>query len=216
MTSPLHTAQALPPEIVAALMEARADDPFGLLGMHEGKAGVRVTALLPTASAVRVVSPAGAWLGTLERLHPEGLFSGVVGTGAARFDYRLAVDWPLGTLTIDDPYRFGPLLGETDAWLIAEGRHLRLYDVLGAHPREIDGIAGTVFAVWAPNARRVAVVGDFNFWDTRRHPMRLRRECGVWEIFLPGVAPGARYKFDIAGPAWERMPFKADPLARAA
>ena len=198
------------------MVEARAEDPFGTLGMHEGRDGVRVTALLPAASGVRVVSPQGAALGTLARVHADGLFTGTLGAAVDSCDYRLEVDWPLGTFTIDDPYRFGPVLGETDAWLIAEGRHMRLFDVLGAQPREFAGVAGTAFSVWAPNARRVAVVGDFNHWDTRRHPMRLRRECGVWEIFLPDVMPGARYKFDIAGPAWERMPFKADPMAREA
>ena len=216
MKSPLPSAAGLDPETVAALIEARAEDPFGLLGMHESKDGVRVTALLPAASGVRVVSSQGAALGNLARVHADGLFTGILEARDARFDYRLEVDWPLGTITIDDPYRFGPILGDTDAWLIAEGRHMRLFDVLGAQPRDFAGVAGTAFSVWAPNARRVAVVGDFNHWDTRRHPMRLRRECGVWEIFLPGVEPAARYKFDIAGPAWERMPFKADPMAREA
>jgi hypothetical protein len=98
---------------------------------------------------------------------------------------------------IDDPYRFGPVLGELDVWLLAEGTHLRPFEVLGATPRSTNGVAGTGFAVWAPNAMRVSVVGDFNFWDGRRHPMRLRRECGVWELFLPGVAAGARYKFEL-------------------
>jgi 1,4-alpha-glucan branching enzyme len=97
----------------------------------------------------------------------------------------------------DDPYRFPPVLGEMDAWLLAEGSHLRPFEILGAAPRTVDGVAGTAFAVWAPNASRVSVVGDFNVWDGRRHPMRLRRECGVWEIFLPGVAAGSRYKFEL-------------------
>ena len=102
--------------------------------------------------------------------------------------------WP-GTAPqlIDDPYRFGAVLGEMDAWLLAEGSHLRPYEMLGATVRDMEGVAGTSFAVWAPNASRVSVVGDFNAWDGRRHPMRLRRECGVWELFLPGVHAGERY-----------------------
>ena len=204
------------PAAIAALIEARAEDPFALLGMHRRGTETWVAVLLPGARAVRVVTPAGRPVAPLPQVHADGLFAGIAARTGERFAYRLQVDWPTGSAVIDDPYRFGPLLGATDAWLIAEGRHLRLAEVLGAHAREIDGVAGTAFSVWAPSARRVAVVGDFNHWDTRVHPMRLRRECGVWEIFLPAVAPGARYKFDIAGPAWERMPHKADPMARAA
>src|SRR5690606_18802057 len=96
---------------------------------------------------------------------------------------------------------------------LAEGRHLRLYERLGAHPTEIDGVAGTAFAVWAPNATRVSVVGAFNDWDGRRHPMRRRVECGVWELFLPGVGPGTPYKYEILGPDGRMQPLKADPVA---
>jgi len=107
-----------------------------------------------------------------------------------------------------------PLLGELDMHLIAEGRHWRLADCLGAHVMTLDGTQGTRFAVWAPNARRVAVVGSFNDWDGRRHPMRLRPECGVWELFVPGVAAGALYKFELLGAGGELLALKADPLAR--
>jgi 1,4-alpha-glucan branching enzyme len=107
-----------------------------------------------------------------------------------------------------------PLLGELDLHLIAEGRHWDLADCLGAHITTVDGAAGARFAVWAPNARRVAVVGDFNAWDGQRHPMRLRAECGVWEVFIPGVVPGDRYKFQLHGPDGRVLPLKADPLAR--
>jgi 1,4-alpha-glucan branching enzyme len=131
--------------------------------------------------------------------------------------YRLEVTWTDGSLTeIEDPYRFGPVLGELDAWLLGEGSHLRPYEILGATPREHEGVAGTSFAVWAPNAMRVSVVGDFNFWDGRRHPMRLRRECGVWEIFLPHVPEGARYKFELLASDGRLLPQKADPVARQA
>jgi 1,4-alpha-glucan branching enzyme len=112
----------------------------------------------------------------------------------------------------EDPYRFGPVLGELDVWLLAEGTHLRPFEVLGATPREMDGVAGTGFAVWAPNASRVSVVGDFNHWDGRRHPMRLRRECGVWEIFLPGVQAGARYKFELLDRARPAAAAEGRPL----
>jgi 1,4-alpha-glucan branching enzyme len=129
--------------------------------------------------------------------------------------YRLQVRWRDGTQAlIEDPYSFPPLLGETDVWLMAEGTHLRPFEVLGATPRTLQGVAGTAFAVWAPNAARVSVVGDFNGWDGRRHPMRLRRECGVWEIFLPGVGPGALYKYELRTADGQVLPLKMDPYAR--
>ena len=115
--------------------------------------------------------------------------------------------------SIDDPYRFPPILGEIDVHLIAEGRHLRLDEKLGGHPTTIDGVTGVRFAVWTPNAERVSVVGDFNEWDGRRHPMRFRGECGVWEIFLPGIEAGALYKYEILAKNGESIALKTDPFA---
>src|SRR5690606_36989152 len=112
----------------------------------------------------------------------------------------------------DDPYSFGPLIEDLDVWLLAEGSHHRPYEWLGAHPCRVNGIAGTRFAVWAPAARRVSVVGGFNQWDGRRHMMRLRRECGVWEIFLPRVGEGDLYKYEILG-ADGVVRLKSDPFA---
>ncbi|HEV8021124.1 MAG TPA: hypothetical protein VGP41_07695, partial [Candidatus Lustribacter sp.] len=106
-----------------------------------------------------------------------------------------------------------PVLGDLDAYLLGEGTHLRLYDVMGAHVRTIDGVTGTAFAVWAPNARRVSVVGDFNDWDGRTHRLWLRRECGVWELFVPGVGAGARYKFELEDNAGHLLPLRVDPIA---
>ncbi len=114
-----------------------------------------------------------------------------------------------------DPYSFGPVLGPMDDYYIREGSHLRLFDKMGAHPIQHEGVDGVHFAVWAPNARRVSVVGDFNAWDGRRHTMRLRRDTGIWEIFIPGVQPGLPYKYEILGPDGARLPLKADPFARA-
>ena len=142
-------------------------------------------------------SATGEIVTELARVRSGGLLLGSTGR-AQRFAYRLRAGRWRHRQEIDDPYRFPPsLLGELDVHLLAEGTHLRIYDRLGAHPREIDGVAGVAFAVWAPNARRVSVVGDFNNWDGRRHPMRLRPEAGVWEIFIPGVARGALYKYEI-------------------
>ncbi len=200
---------------VELLRQGRHGDPFGVLGPHRAAdGGFWIAAWLPGAAKVRAVSAGGRSLGQFECRHAEGVFERQVARGGP---YRLDVTWADGsTALLEDPYRFGAVLGEMDAWLLGEGSHLRPYEVLGATPREMDGVAGTAFAVWAPNATRASVVGDFNLWDGRRHPMRLRRECGVWEIFLPGVLAGARYKLELLGPHGELLPQKADPFARQA
>jgi len=126
----------------------------------------------------------------------------------------LRISRPGGVQDTEDPYAFGALLGELDLHLFNEGRHFELAGAFGAQTMAIDGVPGVRFAVWAPNARRVAVVGDFNSWDTRRHPMRVRYPAGVWELFVPRIGPGSRYKYDIIGPGGARVPQKADPVAR--
>jgi 1,4-alpha-glucan branching enzyme len=198
------------------LFERFGADPFSYLGMHVERGVVVVRASLPQALQAFVRKRDGSVAGEMERIDDQGLFELRLAGRRDRFDYLLTVDTPLGREEIEDPYRFGPILGEVDAYLIAEGTHLRLWDALGSHRRTIDGIDGVAFAVWAPNALRVSVVGDFNDWDGRRHPMRKRIECGVWEIFVPGVAEGARYKYEIGGAQGALLPLKADPLARYA
>jgi 1,4-alpha-glucan branching enzyme len=199
-----------------ALCEGRHGNPFAVLGPHprgDGATWVRVFA--PHAVAVTVVAGPHAW--PLQRRDADGLPDLFEGETAARGPYLLRLRWGGGGETVlEDPYRFGTVLGEMDVWLLGEGTHLRPFEVLGAHPRTMDGAAGTAFAVWAPNASRVSVVGDFNHWDGRRHPMRLRRECGVWELFLPGVGVGAAYKFELLDRQGQLLPQKADPYARAA
>ncbi len=209
----------LSPQDIDRLRQGRHGDTFAVLGCHRdvgGQAWVRV--FLPGAASVQVVgTPVARPLGALVAVHADGVWEGPVALPVGTSTYQLQVTWADGiTQVLDDPYRFGPLLGEMDAWLLAEGTHLRPYEVLGALPRQHEGVAGTGFAVWAPNALRVSVVGDFNQWDGRRHPMRLRRECGVWELFIPAVSAGARYKFELLGPNGELLPQKADPMARAA
>jgi len=199
------------PDRAEALVAGREGDPFAVLGPHAVENGTVVRAYLPSARAVAVVDARGKVLADASAIGAEGLFEALAAKLPPR--YRLRVEDDAGVHTIDDPYRFPPLLGELDAWLIAQGNHLELYRVLGAHPQTIDGVAGTAFAVWAPNASRVSVVGDWNRWDGRVHPMRLRRECGVWELFLPAVGPGARYKYELLGPDGRLLPLKADPLA---
>jgi 1,4-alpha-glucan branching enzyme len=152
----------------------------------------------------------------MARVHTEGLFEVVVSGRAAPFAYRLEVDGVDGKRsTVDDPYRFAPTLGDYDRHLLAEGTHYEAHERLGAHLRVLDGVAGTVFAVWAPNARRVSVVGDFNGWDGRRHPMRLHPANGIWEVFAPGVGEGERYKYEIITRSGEPIALKADPYAFA-
>jgi 1,4-alpha-glucan branching enzyme len=200
---------------VEALRQGRHGDPFGVLGPHrDADRRHWISVFLPGADKVRALTPGGRSLGQFDCCHADGVFERQVSRGGP---YRLEVTWSDASKTqIEDPYRLGPVLGELDAWLLGEGSHLRPYEILGATPRDHEGLAGTAFAVWAPNALRVSVVGDFNFWDGRRHPMRLRRECGVWEIFLPGVASGARYKFELLATDGRLLPQKADPVARQA
>jgi 1,4-alpha-glucan branching enzyme len=198
-------------EDIEALRLGKHSDPFAVLGRHsaaDGSAWVRV--VLPGAVAVQALAGPRSW--PLKAVHADGVFEGPTATTGL---YQLRVRWGDGSeAVLEDPYRMGPVLGDMDIWLLAEGSHLRPYEILGAHPGEHEGLRGTRFAVWAPNASRVSVVGDFNAWDGRRHPMRLRRECGVWELFLPGVGAGARYKFELLDRQGALLPQKADPYAR--
>ena len=133
----------------------------------------------------------------LARIHDAGLFAGALPNGSKR--YQLRARFGDNVVELDDPYRFPPVLSDFDLYLLGEGTHQRIYDKLGAHPMTLDGVDGVAFVVLAPNARRVSVVGDFNFWNARRHPMRVRG-VGYWELFMPHARAGDHYKFDIIGP----------------
>ena len=184
-------------------------DPHAYLGAHTGRGGVVVRAYRPDAESVRVL-PMGV---ELEPRDGSGVFEGVIPDTKLPLAYELEVRYPAGeTFTLRDPYSFMPTVGELDLHLAGEGRHEELYGRLGAHARELDGVDGVSFAVWAPNARSVSVVGEFNGWDGRLHPMRSLGVSGIWELFLPDVAPDARYKYEIRGPDG-RLRLKADPLA---
>jgi 1,4-alpha-glucan branching enzyme len=156
-------------DVINALIAGHFADPFSVLGMHQTEAGLEVRALLPDATDVWVIEPkTGRKVGKLDCVDSRGFFCGVLPRRKNFFRYQLAVVWHGQQNLIDDPYRFGPLLPEMDAWLLSEGTHLRPYEKLGAHADTVDGVTGTRFAVWAPNARRVSVVGQFNYWDGRR------------------------------------------------
>src|ERR1700742_1730445 len=189
-------------------------DPFAVLGPFDTEVGRLVRVYLPGAKAVEVLARSdGSSLGTLSPSYPDGLFIGGV---EGNEPYRLRIEWPGAVQETEDPYSFDLLLSETDLHLFNEGRLFEIAFTLGANPMTVDGVSGTRFAVWAPNARAGSVIGDFNTWDNRRHPMRLRYPAGVWELFVPRVGAGTRYKFAILGPDGVRVPDKADPLAKAA
>jgi 1,4-alpha-glucan branching enzyme len=202
---------------VATLMQGDHHDPFSVLGMHRHEGALAVRTLLPGAARVDLIeTKTGRKLCTLQPQDDHefggGLFTATLARRKNPFAYRLRIDWGSHQQDLEDPYRFGPVLGEMDVWLLAEGTHSRPYERLGAHPHEVDGVAGVVFAVWAPNARRVSVVGSFNNWDGRRHMMRVRGASGVWEIFVPQLVPGDLYKFEIKAQSGELL-LKADPFA---
>jgi 1,4-alpha-glucan branching enzyme len=200
---------------VRAIVAGDHPDPFAFLGPHEADERIVVRAFLPEARSVSVLDTASARpLAALEKVHEAGLFAGSVDR-RERFPYHLVVDWGGRQVELDDPYRFPPWLGEIDLHLLAEGTHLSAYDKLGAHLTEMEGTQGVVFAVWAPNARRVSVVGDFNNWDGRRHPMRKHPGAGLWEIFIPGIRAGERYKYEIKS-EHSALLLKSDPFAFAA
>ncbi|MBO1900953.1 1,4-alpha-glucan branching protein GlgB [Leucobacter weissii] len=180
-------------------------DPFAVLGPSDD--GRHIVAHLPGAERVWAVNDTDR-----AELHPHSDAEAVF-VGAALPFYRLRIQWPGGAVEErEDPYRFGPVLGQIDEYLIGEGTHRRLWEVLGAHRITHERADGVHFAVWAPNAERVSIVGDFNGWNPTAHPMRSRGATGVWEIFLPGLGEGAVYKYDILGEGGRQLPLKADPV----
>ncbi len=204
-------------------------DPFAVLGPHwtehDGKRSLAIRAFRPNAAEVNVLWGKKAEAHPAIRIHPEGVFEAQIpasSLGKSQSEsvtpgaYRLQIRFSDGNIfETYDPYAFPPVLTEYDLYLSGEGTHYQKYEKLGAHVREVAGVRGVHFGVWAPNARRVSVVGDFNFWDGRVHPMRHRGASGIWEIFIPGLDEGEVYKFEILSSAGNALGLKTDPYGFA-
>ena len=193
-----------------SLVEGRHNNPFAVLGPHKERGRRIVRTFQPGAKAVQLIDKNGDVMGDLAPGLHDGLFAGPM--PARRRYYRLRVTWDDGAVQdTEDPYRFPSTLGEMDLYLLGEGSDRYVYRKLGAHTTTVQGVSGTRFAVWAPNASRVSVIGDFNSWDGRRHVMRLHPGNGIWEIFIPGVGNGTLYKYEITDACGSLLPLKADP-----
>lgn len=198
---------------LAALAAGRCNDPFALLGVHKKGTTRVVRTLQPQASAVSLLAADGSLLCAMENIDPQGLFEAEMPARLRR--YRFRITEPGGhQYDLEDPYRFPSAMGSLDLYLIGEGSHHDIFKKLGAHPMELLGVQGTLFALWAPNALRVSVTGSFNGWDGRRHPMRLHAGNGIWELFIPGVGQNDKYKYELLDQNANLLPLKADPLGQ--
>ena len=195
------------------LMEGKINAPKHLLGNHDYGEGQMITAYKPHSVSCKVIAPTGKTEYEMEKVDDKGFYAlylpkkKFVGS-----KYRLVTDYQDGSTVVSaDPYSFDSQIGSMDVYLFSEGNHWEIYKKLGAHPMKIDGVAGTYFAVWAPHARRVSVVGNFNMWDGALHPMHLTGSSGIYELFIPDVGEDAIYKFNILTRYGEEI-YKADPF----
>ena len=212
--TPTTGAPTLERRLMEEIATGRCPDLGNVLGLQPDPAGkgLVLRAFLPRAGSVEAVSPQGRKIAALSRVHDDGLFEARLPRRKNRFPYRWRID---GGEIREDPYRFPGLVNDDDAYLFNEGTHEHCYRWLGAHAVTLDGVQGVGFAVWAPCARRISVVGDFNGWDGRCHVMRKHRDSGIREIFIPGIEHGALYKYEIIDARGRRLPLKADPCARS-
>src|SRR5215475_8561314 len=202
----------IPPDDLNTFLSGAHSDPFRILGPHRMGDDLAIRAFRPDARKIDIVTN-GDQPVEAEKIHRDGFFQAKIPNATRDLDYRLRVtNWDESQYTMRDPYGYGPIMGEVDLHLFSEGQHWQLYDKFGAHLRTIGDTNGVYFAVWAPNAQRVSVVGDFNDWDGRVNPMRRLLSAGVWELFLPGIKPGAHYKFEIRTQTGAVL-LKSDPFA---
>ena len=197
---------------LSAIVAGEHRDPFAVLGPHRVGRQRVVRTFQPDAAACELVDRSGKSIGSMTRIHAGGIFEGELPARIRRYALRVTPESG-SPFDVEDAYRFPSTLGEMDLYLLGEGSDQQVFKKLGAHVTRVSGVAGTRFAVWAPNASRVSVVGDFNRWDGRRHVMRLHPGNGVWEIFVPGAAHGAKYKYEILGRDGGLLPLKSDPYA---
>ncbi len=198
---------------IARLIRGLHADPFSYLGSHFDGDDFIIRTYAPYAQSVAIVKPRGSKpVAMCQRLHESGVFEARVNASKLKTGYHLVATYDGVEHRYEDPYRFAPDLGELDLYLLSEGKHVHAFQALGAHVKKQEGVNGTRFSVWAPNAAGVCVVGDFNSWSTTKHPMRSRGGSGVWELFIPGVGDGAAYKYAVRDTQGHMQPLKADPV----
>lgn len=195
-----------------ALGVGRHPDPFAVLGVHHAKSGVTIRTFQPQASEVELVTSQDQSF-PMRKVETNGLFEAQLSAVPEQYRYRIR-QYGGQTELIEDPYRFRSRIQDLDLHLLAEGSHQQIYELLGSHPCEIAGVTGVHFGLWAPNAARVSVVGDFNEWDGRRHCMRRHPGAGLWDIFVPALQPGTAYKYELLDANGNRLPLKSDPYGR--
>jgi 1,4-alpha-glucan branching enzyme len=200
-------------ETLNALADGRHHDPFSLLGIHHENGSRIVRTFQPGANSVDLLLYGDSAGSAMQRVHPAGIFEAQFPPRKRRYSLRVTrADG--SSQKIEDAYRFPAMLGDLDLYLMGQGSHRDIFRKMGAHPTSLLGVKGTFFAVWAPNASRISVIGEFNGWDGRYHVMRLHPGNGIWEIFIPGVKSGARYKFEMLDKQGELLPFKSDPMGQ--
>ncbi|MDH5583386.1 MAG: 1,4-alpha-glucan branching protein GlgB [Gammaproteobacteria bacterium] len=199
-------------KVLSALVAGHHRDPFAVLGPHRSGKSRLVRTLQPDAKSCALINKQGDVIGAMKKIHPGGVFECELPARLRHYSFRVTAENGV-KFDAEDPYRFPSTLGELDLYLLGEGSDQHIFRKLGAHVCKVAGVDGTRFAVWAPNASRVSVVGDFNFWDGRRHVMRLHPGNGIWEIFVPGAAHGANYKYEIQDRYGKLLPLKSDPYA---